>query len=719
MRKLFLMLGSPASGKSTYLRNNNLMPYTVSSDTIRTLLGNDHAFALPNNSLQTQATLHGDSYVWQEMYNIVEQRMKNGQTTFVDATHLFRGAFNEWNKLRLKYNYTVYVIDMMKPLFDKYKTRTKVAQELLKRNQSRERQVPDFSINNNIDHYLKFKPQSYMHMIDGSDPSALQAALAADTLPNMEKFKRIQVIGDIHADYDALQEVFKSHTKGTAYIFVGDYLDRGSKTLETFTFITQDLKGNNLFFCIGNHENSWESWVQNRQKRGQFSKLSLVPLLKEYGADQLDEIIKTFLKDKHTRDYFVFDYYGKTYYVSHAGFEPAMAKQNYPVNLLARTSLIYGVSALNQDDPYNRDIDTIWRNTMPDSQISLHGHRNNFNRFVEGNSYNLTGDDDKFRWLTITPDGIEPHEIERIDKPDLDAQLVMEPHIRQKENPDGIISNNFDKEAFFNNIWSSMSLKARGLFTRNNQVVGRGYQKFFNLDQLPGETLESLGYPVIIERKHNGFLAIALYDNQVQKLKIFSKSGDTKYAGIARDVLKQTGYLDKLEEYFANSALCHTSITFEIVDPVRDPHVIKYSQVHAFPLSIIQNDMNGRVLNLSKYFDQENKLFKYPEFKALADDMNDLNILAVVHDLAELKQKLAELAETYATREGFVLYAPNKMLKIKSPFYLKAKELRSAMQHGYKNYWHYGAQDWFKYTKKNHIRHFTPDLALELFEKVK
>ena len=42
---------------------------------------------------------------------------------------------------------------------------------------------------------------------------------------------------------------------------------------------------------------------------------------------------------------------------------------------------------------------------------------------------------------------------------------------------------------------------------------------------------------------------------------------------------------------------------------------------------------------------------------------------------------------------GVVLYGKNKMLKIKFPFYLKAKELRGALENGGKKKWYYDAQD--------------------------
>ncbi|HJA23819.1 MAG TPA: hypothetical protein H9958_06330 [Candidatus Limosilactobacillus intestinavium] len=60
------------------------------------------------------------------------------------------------------------------------------------------------------------------------------------------------------------------------------------------------------------------------------------------------------------------------------------------------------------------------------------------------------------------------------------------------------------------------------------------------------------------------------------------------------------------------------------------------------------------------------------------------------------------------------MYGQNKMLKIKSPYYLKAKELRQALQkHGLYKYW-YGADLWVEACRKLKITKFNFYLPLAL-----
>lgn len=714
MKKLYIMCGAPASGKSTWISKNGLSNYVISTDKLRTLIGGYQYGvyeATPNNDiLVPHVDNHHEPFVWDLFYKLIDEKMYAGETIVVDNTGLFKGAFTKIGKLRKKYNYKVILVDMMARLF--HEKNIEQVQNILKvYNQKRQFKVPDSTIDRYVHRYINIKEHfpDWLKVVEGKLDQPQYDLFDYKLTPNMEKFDRLQVIGDIHADYDALMEVFKSHTKGTAYIFVGDYLDRGTKTLETFKFITQELQGNNLFFCIGNHERPWEDWLWRKDEHGQFKRLSLPKLLDEYSLDELDTIIADF--DKRAHDYFIFDFYGKRYYVSHAGFEPYLVESGAKGELYNRNTVIYGLgNESNYEDAYSRDIDKAWSKQMPANLINLHGHRNNFNCFQVGNnSYNLT-QDGKFRWLTITKNGIEKHEIDRIDVPSLDQQLEDEFHIHRRTLDDNIVANNFDKAAFYQNIWNGLTTKARGLFTRNNQVVGRGFNKFFQVDQMPDSTIDSLEFPVIVERKHNGFLGIAFYDTDTDKIRIYSKSGSDVYSPLAETMLKQLGWYDRLVRYYEDKVNQDTTVLFEIVVPNRSQHPIRYESNAVFPLAIIKNDMSGAVLNLKPDLNHEHSL----RFRDLADDIANENVIGKADNIEELKKIIEAYETTHPHREGLVMYGQNKMLKIKSPYYLKAKELRQALQkHGLYKYW-YGADLWVEACRKLKITKFNFYLPLAL-----
>lgn len=728
MRRLYLTLGAPASGKSHFIKSHEIQYYAVSSDDLRQKLGGFHyGVDSIGDIINMGYQSNNERMVWDTLWNVVERRMKQGLSTIVDSTLLYKGAFRNPNKLRKKYNYQVYVLDFMKGLFKDDYSQEKIDQviQILKQpNKERDFPVPDATIEDYVIRYVNFgrNVPAWAKVADMSNHSDQVKAFALNKTPNMEQFNRLQIIGDVHADYDALMKVFESHKPGTAYIFVGDYLDRGTKTIETFDFITQELQGKNLFFCEGNHEDGWRKWHQAREKHGQFARLSLPKLLDHYGEDKLDEIISDFTK--RTVDYMIFDYYGKTFYVSHAGFEPCIAEYDGTWGgLEQRDTFVYGLGNIGNRDyrtaPYARNIDKVWDEYpyISKDDINVHGHRNSFNEFVRDNSYNLTADG-KFRWITVTKDGITPHEIDRIDVPTFDEQLEMEPHINRREVDDGIVANNFDRHVFYTNEWNHLNTKARGLFTRNNEIVGRGFNKFFVVDQDVNDSvdtsLDSLEYPVWIMKKHDGFLGVVFYDNEKDEIRIYSKGGSDTYSPLAERVLKETGYYAKIQDYYSIEQNRDTTLLFEIIDPANDMHIIKYHHKHAYPLAIVSNDTNGIVVNLT---DSSNHHWENEEFQKMTRRIDEQDFIAYAHNKAELLDSLKIFQKNHPTREGVVLYGKNKMLKIKFPFYLKAKELRAALDNGGKKTWYYGAKDWYKKCKARGITQFTPDLALKLYKE--
>ena len=664
MRKLLLMFGAPASGKDYWIKQHNLEQYTITPDVFR------EQFTTPKYSITNTGQVNksispsADREVWQAVSSSVHEHIKRGEFAIVNATNLFKGAFAIYNHDRKAYHYKVYVVDTMAQWFRKYNNDTaKVIEALTMNDQSREsiKRVGRQTIEKYVNRYLSrlnkdgsLNIPNSIHYIDAADENAIQDLLGWQTT-DMSKFTRIKVIGDIHGDYDALQKVFADHQSGDAYIFVGDYLDRGTKSPEVFKFITQDLGGNNLFFIKGNHETGWEKYAVKDQPSGQFSYDSLPKLKAIYDEKKLKQIINNFRKN--WLDYVKFNFNGQIFFVSHAGIEPFMVQ--LPGEILDDGLFVEGVGPAN--DPYARDIDKVWNQEMPSKMINIHGHRNGFDRFNEGNAFNLTADD-KFRWLVIDQSGIHPQEINRIDTHGFVQDLINAEHVKQQPIPDtdGIVANNFDAQAFRHDIWNDMTIKARGLFTRENQIVGRGFNKFFQIDQNPESTLESLVFPVIVAKKYNGTLIVTFWDTETNQLRVFSKGGGDKMSQLDRQILEKTGWIDKLKQYYTIPANQSTTVLFEGIDPVNDPHIVLHDHITAKPLAIISNTQQGHNLAHQAY---EHPDKTNPERTALAQNIHDATYFATAENLDELKALIDKFERIFPTKEGLVFYGQNKMLK--------------------------------------------------------
>lgn len=752
MRKLILLQGPSASGKTTWIEKHNLQNYVISADKIRENLGYRNVTGISDNNtdLMTIMTDIQEKPVWDIFNRFLEKRMANGITTIVDNTNTNFMALRPFKSLAKKYNYDVATIDFMLNFVPRKKTNlTKkypeieyqpdlskkavrfTTEELLKRNDDRaEYRVPSHVVRQQIKQYQELWTRIKEHASDwkwlkpmAPDSTRVKELLWHDPTIDLSKYKKIQVIGDIHNDYSALMKAFEEHEKGTAYIFLGDYLDKGTRPYSTFEFLTEKLGGDNLYFLRGNHEDFWQKWLLTGKVSPQFEK-TLEALQRQYSDKRLRHLMTNLFMQM--RDYLFFTYHGVSYVASHAGLEPAMLSQN--LNLMPSRVVTYGLSiGYDTHNPYGRDIDLLWDKSGVDV-YNLHGHRNNFNRFAGKASFNLNYEGE-FRWLTIYPNKIVPHKIKSIDAPSFEEALTEDPDIRTKKQSDDIVSYNFTVDAFIGQHWNQHTSNARGLFIRqsDHQIVGRGFPKFFEIGQVPDAKLENLKFPVSVMRKHDGFLTIVCYDLKTKRLHVYSKRGETDMALLAKRDLIKTGYLDKIKKYYADPQMRDTTLLFETVDPVNDPHIVKYNKLHIYPLAIIANNRQGTWLNVvpdekhinNKTF-QNWRSFEIDTHSWLDTiDVKDGSLESRRHALDALNKLIEDDRRTYPYKEGLVLYGQNMMLKVKTKFYHKAFELWSQLDRYersgiVKNVWKFGAKNWTRFCIDMGDTHYTPDLALKL-----
>lgn len=745
MRKLILLQGPSASGKSSWVHQKKLEPFVISADKVREGLGYRNVTAIRNNVVPIMDDQQ-EKPVWHIFKQMLEKRMQNGITTVIDNTNTNFMNLRPIRKMAKEYNYEVTTIDFMAEILPHKESNIagfevlpdtshgeleKAVLKLQKRNAKRsEYMIPDAAIRRQALQYKTLWDEKIMkHPTDWKwlnqmlpNSPRVKDLLWRDKAIDLSEYKKIQVIGDIHNDYSALLKVFDEHEPGTAYIFLGDYLDKGTRPYSTFEFIAEELSGPNLYFLRGNHEDFWQKWLTEDKVKDQFKK-SFDILRSQYSEKKLRQLMEKMLSQM--KDYMFFTYHGKSFVASHAGLEPRMLSGR--LNLMPSSVATYGLSdGFNTHNPYGRDIDDIWQKCESD-MYNLHGHRNNFNRFMKNTSINLNYEG-QFRWLTIYPDKMVPHKIKSIDAPSFEEALKEDPDIFEMKQSDDIVSYNFSRDAFIAQKWNQHTSNARGLFIRqsDHQIVGRGFPKFFEIEQTPEAKLSNLQFPVSVMRKHDGFLTIACYDKKTKKIHIYSKKGETNMAILAKQDLEKTGYLDKIAEYYKDPNLRNTTLLFETVDPFNDMHVVKYTSLHVYPIAIIANDKQGTWLNEKPGKYKDNKTFKDWVFNEIDSqswidtvDADDNTLSAKTDALRALEDVIKDDEDFYGHREGVVLYGQNMMLKVKYPFYHKARELKVQLEfyerHEFlKNQWKYGARDWTRFAIDMNELSYTPDLPLML-----
>lgn len=253
--------------------------------------------------------------------------------------------------------------------------------------------------------------------------------------------------------------------------------------------------------------------------------------------------------------------------------------------------------------------------------------------------------------------------------------LRNNPLVREKHLANGISSFNFSNKCFFDKAWDSVNTKARGLFVKNNNVVARSYNKFFNIGERPETEMASLRknlmFPVCAYVKSNGFLAMISAD-PVENGKLFIASKSTNegdFAEYIRDVLDKTLTTAQQEEFAEYLHKNDCTAVFECIDPIHDPHIVEYSHPHLVLLDLVYNDFN----------------YSHAEYNTLLDVAGHFGFYCkVLSKVIANWQEFEAFIDKWAARayiEGFVFEDANGfMVKYKTPWYKNWKQARGVLQ---------------------------------------
>lgn len=615
MRTLLLLRGSCGCGKSTWIEEHNLKPYTLCADDIRLLCQSP----VINTYGYHEISQANDKEVWNILFRLLEKRMQNGEFTVIDATNSKTSEMNRYKDMCQTYRYRMFCVDF-----------TDIPIEVVKsRNANRTlsyKVVPDEAIDKM---YSRFATQKIPSGITVVKPDELDKIFMKKF--DFSEYKKIHVIGDIHGCYTALQEYLGDGIHDDEfYIFCGDYTDRGIENADVIKFLLEIYTRKNVLLLEGNHEIHLNRYAHDVQSKSKEFELITKKQLDEAGIDkkQIRQLYRKFGQCA----YFTYD--DKTFFICHGGVSRLCGDN---ITFMPTIQLVKGVGNYNDFEV----IADTWAKLMPDNYIQIHGHRNtkNVDIKVNDNVYNLEGRIEfggDLRCIQITHDGITTHcvknevfrlpeefekttELIRSDVASTVLALRNNKHIQEKQFGN-ISSFNFTKNAFYDKIWNEQTITARGLYinTERYKVAARGYEKFFNINERPETNFDMLQYklqfPITAYVKENGFLGIVSYNEETDDFFITTKSSpDGEFAEWLRDMFykKTTEFARKdMLEYLKNNPV---SLVFECVDMTNDPHIIEYSEDKLFLLDIIYNDIEFKkydyedMCNLADKFGLEHK----------------------------------------------------------------------------------------------------------------
>lgn len=681
MRVLLLLRGSAGCGKSTWIEQNGLKPYTLSADDIR-LLCQSPLMQVDGTVGISQAN---DNVTWKTLFTLLEVRMQKGEFTVIDATNSKTSEMNRYKEMCNTYRYRIYCVDFTDiPI-----------EEVKRRNANREplKRVPDEVIDKM---YSRFKTQKIPSGIKVIKPDELDTIWMK--MFDLSEYKKIHHIGDIHGCNTALQKYLADNggiKDDEMYIFTGDYVDRGLENAEVVKFLISISDRKNVLMLEGNHER-W-LWLYANDCTGQSKEFELItrPALEEARIDKKD--IRQLYRKLGQCAYY--KYGDNIYLVTHAGLSTMPDNLSY----VATEQMIKGVGNYNDFEK----IAETFINTTPDNVYQIHGHRNTKALPVKVNDrvYNLEGRVEFggcLRCVQVDKDGIHTIEVENevFKTPEMrneqtvtsssvaDTIIALRSNKYIQEKKFGNISSfNFTNKAFYDKVWDEQTTKARGLYidTMKGKVAARAYEKFFNINERPETKFDMLQYklqfPVTAYVKENGFLGIVSYNEYEDDLFIASKSTiDSQFAQWFKEMLYSKISSDNISNMKQFIKENDVSFVFECVDMKNDPHIIEYPESELFLLDIVKNDMNFEKFEYEAMVDIANQLGITPKEKAIE--------IATWQDFFDWYYDILEEDYEYNGRkiEGFVIEdSVGYMTKLKLTYYNFWKFMRSISHEAIKN----------------------------------
>ena len=683
MRVLLLLRGSAGCGKSTWIEQNGLKPYTLSADDIRLLC--QSPVLQPDGTVGISQS--NDKTVWKTLFNLLEIRMQKGEFTVIDATNSKTSEMNRYKQMCETYRYRMYCVDFTDIPIDEVKRRNASREEL--------KRVPDEAIDKM---YSRFKTQKIPSGIKVIKPDELDSIWMK--LFDLSEYKKIHHIGDVHGCHTALKKYIDDNggiKDDEFYIFCGDYVDRGIENADVIKYLISIKDKKNVLMLEGNHERWLWLWANGCAGKSKEFELVTKPQLEDAKIDKKDvrQLYRKFGQCAYYK-------YGENIYlVTHAGLSVL------PDNLtfVATDQMIHGVGNYNDFEK----IAETFIEKMPSNYYQIHGHRNTKQVPIRVNDrvFNLEGRVEfggDLRCVQLDKDGI--HEVEIHNEVFKTPEMRKEQSVTNSSVADVIISLranryiqekkfgnissfNFTSKAFYDKIWDEQTTKARGLYldTFKGKVAARAYDKFFNINERPETKFDmlqhKLQFPVTAYVKENGYLGIVSYDEYNDDLFIASKSTiDSQFAQWLKEAIYNQiteENREKMKQYAKDN---NVSFVFENVDMKNDPHIIEYPESKLYLLDIVYNQMDFAKYDYETMCDIAHKLGLTPKEKAF-EIANWQNFYDWYYDILEEDYE-------YNGRkiEGFVIEdSVGYMTKLKLTYYNFWKFMRAisheAIRNGY------------------------------------
>lgn len=418
MKIIFFLRGPSLSGKTTWVSIHQLEPYTLSYKQI----GYDNQGPVVDMYGEYITSPEIEGTVEKELLAKLEKKMQRGEFVIVDDMHCYAHSFKKYQKLLQRYAYRAYIVDFSDVTEDVIFKRNKLCDI--------SRRMNDFCIGGMCFAFHLEKKSDLEAIGEIITPDEAKEIFYTNYEISLDDYQKVVVIGDLHGCYEPLKEYFNNNKlrDDYAYIFLGDYIDRGIQNAEVLELLLKIHTRTNVFLLEGNHERYLRDYIYCRQQPSGTPDADLSTIIK--GKDFLNKTVPAIqhfkVKDlsrlyQSLEPFVYFTFGDMKYFASHGGV-PAE-----PSTRISQDNYILGSGRYEDIE----EVYEAWKQKFPDT-VMIHGHRNCYELPVKINDqiYNLCSDIEfgaPLRLLEISRDGtietreiqnsVYDRELERVDWP--------------------------------------------------------------------------------------------------------------------------------------------------------------------------------------------------------------------------------------------------------------------------------------------------------------
>lgn len=688
--ELYILSAPPASGKSTFLKNNNIPESMIlSSDTFRQeILGNTYSY--DQYGLVNEPLYNDDSSIFRILRTALHARLKENLTTFLDATSCTDKDRKNFVKIANEYGVksTVLIFDIDKE--------TCIKQDAGRSNRVGKEAIDRF--------FEKFKSDSVF------DFKLINSNTKVNFIHNSLPHERFDVIGDTHGCLDEFIELTTKqlgyrynkgelfHIEGRKILLLGDFLDRGKQSIDMMK-LAYDMQQQGHYILSGNHDNKLNNFLTSYKKGEiQLSSRSAAETAMAFMKLKKDEREKYSKFIKNLPHYVVYKNFAMLHgNVSH--FNPLTTPRSF---------CLYG------DDRRNRN------NSISDSMYDDLKKQENVNQYFLIRGHTPLNDEEQTSVVSLDkrvafengsmlaikldqalslkekdPNADLKHLI--IEKPvnynyekELEKQFRLQTMFSnlkkkqlasQKTDDTKLMTTwKYSKSVFFQQSWDKdpALLKCRGLvIDRASNIIVHPFDKVFNYGEpnhLKEKTATTLpdNQQVRVIEKLNGYLGMVTKHPFKENQLLITTQGTfeefynhenelvkSTYAGYIRELIDKKSY-SNLMRYLSKNDV---TLMFEVIHPEdKDNHIVKYDK-----------EMEGLHLIGVRGKNFEDKVLKEHEIDAIAEEIGFRRPSHKIMSFGDAK-KLVEKSEI----EGYMIRTledEEYVCKFKTPHYLIVKFL--------------------------------------------